>query len=39
MSGYSAGLAIPQGDPFHFIAKPFGRDELTAMVARILADA
>ncbi len=40
MSGYGAGLGpIPPDATFHFIAKPFGRDELTAAVAQVLADA
>ena len=40
MSGYGAGLGpIPPDAAFHFIAKPFGRDELTAAVALILAEA
>ena len=31
MSGYGAGLGpIPTDGTFHFMAKPFGRDELTA---------
>ncbi len=40
MSGYGAGLGpITTDAPFHFIAKPFGRDELMTAVARVLSDA
>jgi hypothetical protein len=39
MSGDGAGLGPIQTDgPFHFMAQPFGRDELTAKVAQVLAD-
>jgi two-component system, cell cycle sensor histidine kinase and response regulator CckA len=39
MSGYGAGLGpIPTDGSFHFIAKPFGRGELTALVAKVLAE-
>ncbi len=39
MSGYDATLAaMPPGRQFHFLAKPFGGRELTAMIARVLAE-
>jgi DNA-binding NtrC family response regulator len=39
MSGYAAGLdPVPTEGTAAFLAKPFSRDELTTMVARVLAD-
>ena len=39
MSGYDSGLASnPPDSRFHFLAKPFGGEELTAAVARALAE-
>jgi two-component system cell cycle sensor histidine kinase/response regulator CckA len=39
MSGYDPDLvAAPMSGPFHFVAKPFGGDELLAVVARVLAE-
>ena len=39
MSGYDPNLAaVPVGSQSHFLAKPFGREELTSLVARVLAD-
>jgi len=39
MSGYDPGLAAgPIEGSFHFLAKPFGRDELIDAVSKILAD-
>ena len=39
MSGYGASLGpIPTSGPYHFMAKPFGRDQLTDLVAKVLAE-
>jgi FixJ family two-component response regulator len=39
MSGYGAGLGPIQTDArFRFIAKPFGREELTSLVAKALSE-
>jgi PAS domain S-box-containing protein len=39
MSGYGAGLGpMPADGKFRFIAKPFGREELTALVAKVLSE-
>jgi PAS domain S-box-containing protein len=38
MSGYDPALTVlPADSPFRFLAKPFGRDELTSAVAQALA--
>jgi hypothetical protein len=39
MSGYGAALGpISRESPYHFIAKPFGLDALSALVSRVLGE-